>query len=140
MTTFTVPGPPVPWARARRAGNRYFVDAKTAEYKQKIAHAARLAGVKCIHQPHAVQFTCYFFLHRPKKSGEFPTRRPDIDNYAKGALDALNPSRTASKIKKALAGIAWDDDSQVVTLIAHKRYADDDDPVGTRIEIERIDA
>lgn len=128
MTTFTVPGPPVPWARARRAGNRYFVDAKTAAYKQKIAHAARLAGVKCIHQPHAVRFTCYFFLHRPKKSGEFPTRRPDVDNYAKAVLDAMNN------------GIAWDDDSQVITLIAHKRYADDDDPVGTRIEIERIDA
>lgn len=128
MITFTVPGPPVPWARARRAGNRYFVDAKTAAYKQKIAHAARVAGVKCIHQPNAVAITLAFFLPRPKKSGAEPTRRPDIDNYAKAVLDAMND------------GLAWDDDSQVITLLAHKCYADDDDPVGTRIEIERIDA
>ena len=128
MITFTILGPPVPWARARRAGNRYFVDAKTAAYKQTLAHAARLAGVKCIHQPHGVEVGITCFLPRPKKSGEFPTRRPDVDNFAKAVLDAMND------------GLAWDDDSQVITLIAHKRYADDDDPVGTRIEIERIDA
>lgn len=126
MTTFTVPGSPVPWARVRRQGNHYFIDAKTAAYKQKIAHAARKAGVKCIHQPNAVAITLTFFLPRPKKSDAQPTRRPDIDNFAKAVLDAMND------------GIAWDDDSQVITLIAHKRYADDD-PVGTRIEIERID-
>lgn len=126
MTTFTVPGPPVPWARARRAGNRYFVDAKTAEYKQKIERAAWAAGVKCIKQPTAVEVVVTCFLPRPKKSGVHPTRRPDVDNFAKACLDSLN-------------GTAWQDDSQVVTLITHKRYADDDDPIGTRIEIRALD-
>lgn len=39
-----------------------------------------------------------------------PTTKPDLDNYIK-MCDALN-------------GIVWIDDSQVVSIVAHKRYSD----------------
>lgn len=44
-----------------------------------------------------------------------PASRPDVDNYVKLVLDALN-------------GIAWDDDSCVIRLAASKRYAPDGIP------------
>ena len=37
--------------------------------------------------------------------------KPDVDNYIKSTLDALN-------------GVLWDDDSQIVKLTAEKRYAE----------------
>ena len=47
---------------------------------------------------------------RPKRTKlQFP--KPDIDNYAKSVLDALN-------------GHAWLDDDQVIGLVAHKEWAD----------------
>ena len=40
----------------------------------------------------------------------FVTKRPDIDNIAKGVLDGLN-------------GVAWKDDTQVVHMEVRKEYA-----------------
>ena len=40
-----------------------------------------------------------------------PTVKPDVDNYIKSTLDALN-------------GVLWEDDSQIVKLTAEKRYAE----------------
>ncbi len=51
-------------------------------------------------------------------SGEHrPIVKPDLDNYIKSALDALN-------------GILWTDDKHIVDLHAHKYYSD-----SPRIEI-----
>ncbi|MBN7275536.1 RusA family crossover junction endodeoxyribonuclease [Ligilactobacillus pobuzihii] len=47
-----------------------------------------------------------------------PTVKPDVDNYIKATLDALN-------------GIIWKDDAQIVTLHAAKYYSDH-----PRIEME----
>jgi Holliday junction resolvase RusA-like endonuclease len=45
-------------------------------------------------------------------SGELcPVKRPDLDNYMKTALDACNE-------------IVFADDSQIVKLIANKRYGE----------------
>lgn len=47
-----------------------------------------------------------------------PTVKPDTDNYIKSTLDGLN-------------GLLWEDDNQIVDLVAHKYYSDN-----PRIEIE----
>lgn len=44
--------------------------------------------------------------------------KPDTDNYIKSSLDGLN-------------GLLWEDDNQIVDLIAHKYYSDN-----PRVEIE----
>lgn len=41
-----------------------------------------------------------------------PIVKPDLDNYVKSTLDALN-------------GILWTDDARIVDLHAHKYYSDD---------------
>jgi Holliday junction resolvase RusA-like endonuclease len=51
-----------------------------------------------------------FKISRPKKpSREFP--RPDIDNYIKLVFDAYN-------------GIFWNDDKQIVKVVATKEYTE----------------
>lgn len=58
----------------------------------------------------ALTIDLIFCLPKPKSAKrERPTTRPDLDNYIKGVLDALN-------------GITWEDDSQIVELTACKQY------------------
>ena len=47
-----------------------------------------------------------------------PVVKPDTDNYIKSTLDGLS-------------GLLWEDDNQIVDLIAHKYYSDN-----PRVEIE----
>ena len=47
-----------------------------------------------------------------------PVVKPDTDNYVKSTLDGLN-------------GLLWEDDNQIVDLVAHKYYSDK-----PRVEIE----
>lgn len=47
-----------------------------------------------------------------------PVVKPDTDNYIKSTLDGLN-------------GLLWEDDNQIVDLIAHKYYSDK-----PRVEVE----
>lgn len=112
MNTIIVPGPPVPWARARRVGKRYFVDAKTAKHKEAIARAAKAAGVTLIEKPTPVVISMTFYLPRPKR-GKYadPIDRRDLDNLAKCCLDGMN-------------GLAFTDDGQVCRLFLEKLYSD----------------
>ena len=74
-----------------------------------------------------------FLLPRPKKlltlklaNQLIPySRKPDVDNFIKSTLDALN-------------GIIWVDDSQVVEIGARKFYAPQDVGVGVTIEIWEV--
>lgn len=80
----------------------------------------------------AVRVLVTFYLPRPKAhyraSGElhpkapaFPVGRPDVDKLCRAVLDALTQ-------------VAFDDDSQVVDLVAAKEYADSE-PVGAAVQI-----
>lgn len=84
-------------------------------YRESIAAAAKAAKVRLHYEELAV--SCKFVFRRPKshtnKSGLKPEAplypREDVDNLAKGVLDALN-------------GIAYLDDSQITRLLITKEY------------------
>lgn len=57
-----------------------------------------------------VRIQVYFGVKNKKLWGELKDTRPDIDNYVKSCLDGLN-------------GLAWDDDGQIVRVIAEKYYS-----------------
>ena len=102
MISFTVPGDPVPQPRprvSRRGGfARAYVPAQhpVHTYRQAVALAAKLAGLKPITEP--IQVCVVSVFERPKshttgrgvlKSTAPRLPRPDVDNLAKAVLDAL---------------------------------------------------
>mgnify|MGYP001599558396 CR=1 FL=1 len=64
------------------------------------------------------------------KKPEKPTNaypRGDIDNYVKAYLDSIT-----------YAQIAWEDDIQVISLKASKRYQEDGEDYGAKLTINRL--
>ena len=62
-----------------------------------------------------VSFTAVFFLPKPVSAGRavlYPLKRPDLDNLTHKLTDQFN-------------GVFWRDDSQIVDVAAHKRFAID---------------
>lgn len=128
-----IDGEPVAKGRARitvRGGfARAYTPAKTASYEDRVRFKAKMAmgEIKPLSCP--IKLTVNAFLVIPtswstrKKidaacGGILPAKRPDLDNYVKSAMDALN-------------NIAFLDDSQVVEISTSKVY--DENP---RLEIE----
>lgn len=93
---------------------------KTKGWQQKIAQGAAVALQRSAHQRFeegGILLEVWFYLPRPKAlltkrlAGTRPwhTTKPDLDKLSRAAKDALT-------------GVIWTDDSQVVDLVAHKRY------------------
>jgi Holliday junction resolvase RusA-like endonuclease len=117
--SFTVPGEPRGWARARTQGARFFTDSKTASEKQAVAAWALQAGAQILVGPVDVRLSAYLripqYVSKKRRENmmagiERPTKKPDADNLAKLALDALN-------------GVCWVDDVQVVDLTVRKFWS-----------------
>lgn len=111
MTVFTVDEVMAcPRPRHMRNGHTYMPTEYTS-YKRRVAEAYLAAGGG--HMGAApVALTIDVMRHlpvsRPKRVVAEPdTVRPDVDNIAKGVMDALN-------------GVAYDDDAQVVSLCVLK--------------------
>lgn len=132
VVAFTIPGEPVAKGRARsfiRAGHvAHYTPDKTARYENLVKLAAQqaMADVPPLEGP--VTLVVRAFLGIPqswslKKQqaaaiGEVtPTKRPDLDNIVKAIKDGAN-------------GVTWKDDSQVIDVIASKRYGQ------PRVEVE----
>ena len=129
---FTVPGFPVPKARARvqiRAGKvRSFTPDATTEFEARVRWGARMAVASQGGWPvnaKAYRLTCRFY--RPKGG------RGDIDNYVKAVADALNPKRGATEQTR----LVWIDDCRVRSLTAEIE-TDDENP-RTEVEVEVIE-
>lgn len=120
---FRVNGQPQGKGRPRSTkGGRHYTPAKTRQYEAEIRaaamKAAQLQGWLKSDEPLRVHIGAWFAVPKSwsKKKREaamagnlYPTGKPDADNIAKAACDALNE-------------IAYHDDSQVVECIIRKRY------------------
>jgi Holliday junction resolvase RusA-like endonuclease len=91
---------------------------KTVDFESMVAwHAREAMAGKPLYEG-ALIVHLYYGIPIPKslepriKRGEiiYPTKRPDIDNYEKSVLDAMN-------------GVVYNDDAQIVILRHIKRYS-----------------
>lgn len=123
MITFFIPIDPVAKGRPKMAANGHvYTPAETRAYEDEIK------SLLLKHRRHfAVMFnlplkiTLHFFIKPPKKAvRHYPCVRPDLDNYAKAVLDAMN-------------GIVFKDDGQIITLSISKRYHE---VAGTEVTLE----
>lgn len=110
--TFTVPGKPVAWQRARRNGRVYYTAPEVTEAKRKIVLAAKAAGAVPLEGPVLVDLIFDYNTektHVAVRSADSDGKdtRPDLDNLVKLVMDALN-------------GVAWRDDGQVSEIDAWK--------------------
>jgi Holliday junction resolvase RusA-like endonuclease len=117
---FVVPGKPHAKERARSTlGGRHYTPAKTANYEALIAWSAAsaMAGNESLVGPLHVELEAVYAptpsWTKKRKADAlagtvFPVGRPDLDNLIK-SLDGCNR-------------IVWHDDSQIVSIVASKRY------------------
>lgn len=111
---------PVPKARPRLGHGRIFTPRtnEVAEHRIRETWEREVGGAPLL-GPVALRVAVYVrqpaSLPKRHRLTARPIRRPDLDNYLKTALDALN-------------GVAYLDDAQVVTLVGEKRYAVDSAP------------
>lgn len=108
---FTLPGRPVPWARAGSRSGRRFTRPEVKAYQEQIAWAAKAAGATIMEGGLVIDINAFWPAPQRKQNlmGRFRPSIPDIDNITKTVLDALN-------------GIAWKDDAQIVVLHVTKKY------------------
>ena len=88
-----------------------YTDSKTAAYEIAVKMITRTQlprGFKPLDG--AIKVSIKIEIARPKSvTREYPTVKPDLDNYAKALLDALN-------------GLVWIDDAQICALEITKSY------------------
>ena len=116
-----IPGKPVAQnLRVTRTGKVF----RPKEYRVWVNDIRTVAKLECKHEPinGAVRLTAVFFI-RSKNKG-LKVTRPDVDNYMKAAMDALE-------------GIFYHNDSQVTTLHAEKRFSNTTE--GVVLEAEEIE-
>lgn len=121
MIVIVVPGEPVGKGRGRvgriNGQPRVFTPSKTRRYEELLSICARQAmrGNDLMVGPLQIEIEAWFTMptsmHRKREPREeiWKTTRPDLDNVIK-MLDALN-------------GIVWQDDAQVVRIVASKLCA-----------------
>jgi crossover junction endodeoxyribonuclease RusA len=113
-------GVPVPQGSTRafipKGWNRPIITSdnpKTKPWRQEIAGAAAEAMGRSLPAECAIGVRCEFYFCRPKstkKSVLQKLTKPDVDKLCRSVLDALT-------------GVAFGDDSQVVALMATKKFS-----------------
>jgi Holliday junction resolvase RusA-like endonuclease len=128
---FVVPGAPYgkgrPRASSRGGFVRLYTPAATVAYEGEIARLAEIARAEwpVMATPMSLRVIAHHPIpvSWPKKkqqaalAGDLIPGKPDLDNVAKAVLDALN-------------GVIYEDDKQVIRLVAEKRYS-----VEPRVEV-----
>lgn len=124
----------MPQGSKRHVGNGRFIEASKylPAWRAAVTEQARAVAIASDWQATdgPVQLHVDFYMTRPKtvpfRKRPWMTKMPDIDKLVRAICDALTD-----------AGI-WQDDSQVVRLIARKDYADECEP-GVHIQVTRLE-
>lgn len=133
MIKLTIPGEPVAKGRPRVTRYGTYTPEKTKNYETLVKELYFVEhGQTLLEGELKIEIKAY--LRIPKSASKAkktkmakgvirPTKRPDLDNLMKAVTDAIN-------------GVAYEDDSQIVSASVEKYYSEEP---RTEIKIERID-
>jgi Holliday junction resolvase RusA-like endonuclease len=134
--TFDVTGTPAPQGSKRafvRGKRAVLVEMSTrvAPWRDAITTAALAASVPAgwLRTSAPVRVEVVFRVAAPKRpvKGRWsPSVRPDLDKLLRAVLDGLSP-------------VIWDDDAQVIEVVARKRYVCPGEQSGASITITELD-
>jgi Holliday junction resolvase RusA-like endonuclease len=101
--------------------------AKHKRWRNAVAFAALdlvTDGWELLDEP--LELSVVFYLPRPKtvQDRAYPAVMPDVDKLLRAVFDSLS-------------GVVYVDDSRIITVSAHKRYADDRGP-GALIRVNTL--
>jgi crossover junction endodeoxyribonuclease RusA len=134
--TFVVYGLPAPQGSKRSLGNGILVESSKAvkPWRQDVKHAALACLPPGWDTTTPVSISVVFRFKRPQgqigKRGLKPSAPIHCTSARAGDIDKLQRSTL-----DALTGVAFDDDRQVVTVNASKRYCLGDEPQGALITV-----
>jgi len=118
---------PVAKQRPRVTKNGTFTPQRTAYFERQLRILSRKYMPKYpLLGPLRVTLDFYVTLPKSPKDPEWPTQRPDLDNYVKAVLDGLGSiwKRDGLTHRRHLIESGfWKDDAQVVDLRARKMYS-----------------
>lgn len=116
IISFSIPGEPVPFARAGANGKQRFTPKRQSLAMDAVRlHAQRaMAGVAPFEGPVELQIRATYpvpasWSKKKREAAKWKASKPDVDNLGKLVADSLN-------------GIAYVDDAQVVSLTVQKPY------------------
>lgn len=139
MISFYVPGTPKPAGSKRAIVNRfsgkaYVIDAceKSRDWKTTVAQVANdYYSGDIISVPIVLQIDFYF----PRPKGHRKPCGQLRENAPSAKTTKPDLTKIIRAVEDALTGIIWRDDSQVVEIVARKKYTDDGERNGARISI-----
>lgn len=130
MIEFVVQGKPVAqgsmFAVPNRRGGKPIIkpsnESKLKAWRKKIRRAAQMTGKEAFSPEAPIRLTVTFWLMRPKSvKREKPTVRQDTDKLVRAIGDGVT-------------GVLLEDDAQITTIVAMKRYAEGRECAVIRLE------
>jgi Holliday junction resolvase RusA-like endonuclease len=126
--TFTVLGKPAPQGSKRHVGRGVMVESskRCKPWRQDVRHTAMdlLPSDWYANMSKAITLSCVFVFARPKN--HFRTNghlKPSAPRHCSGRIGDI--SKLVRAVEDAMTGVVYNDDAQIINLIAHRRFAND---------------
>ncbi len=141
---FTIPGAPVPFARAGSFGTRRFTPTKQRDYMLQVRAMAfeAMRGAPLLEGPLTMDVRAVYpipetWSKKRKAAAYWKDSRPDADNIAKAIMDCIGQNESLAGYDKLPAALVFGDDAQVAHLNVVKIYG----PVAfVRVSVEALES
>ena len=140
--TFTVLGKPAPQGSKRHVGKGVMVESskRCKPWRQDVRHTVMesLPDGWYANMDKAITLSCVFVFARPKS--HFKTNgqlKPSAPKHCSGRIGDI--SKLVRAVEDAMTGIVYNDDAQIINLIAHRRFANDREQPCAIITVTALD-
>ena len=140
--TFTVLGKPAPQGSKRHVGRGVMVESskRCKPWRQDVRHTALDLRPEdwYANMDAAITLSVVFIFARPKShfraNGQL---KPSAPAYCTGRIGDV--SKLVRAVEDAMTGILYNDDAQIISLIAHRRFANDREQPCAIITVTALD-